>query len=72
MVDADILLVVGVSSTEEIVTVTVAILLSSSPSLALKVKESVPLKLVFGVYVTSLLVVNVAVPFEPELTIDQV
>ena len=58
--------------TAVIVTVTVATLLSSSPSLALNVKESVPLKSVFGVYVTSLLVVNVAVPFEPELTIDQV
>ena len=64
--------VVGASLTAEIVTVTVAILLSSSPSLALNVKESVPLKSVFGVYVTSLLVVNIAVPFEPELTIDQV
>ena len=69
-VDADTSSVVGVSSASTVI-VTVAVLLSSVPSLTLYVKVSVPSKSEDAVYVTTapLMLVD---PFDASLTIEYV
>ena len=68
-VDAVSSSVVGASLTAAMVIVTVEVLLSPVPSLALKVKVSVPLKLVSGVYVT-VDPERLVVPLEASLTME--
>ena len=64
-------MVIGASLTAAMVIVTVEVLLSPVPSLALKVKVSVPLKLVSGVYVT-VESVKLVVPLDTSDTILKV